>query len=169
MKDGAEQINKAVADAFRAAKSPAGEKWPKLKFGTIKASARKVKGKGKKKRFERSSILFGVGKSILVQSGLLQNSAKSARARGKRTIEWSALKYGAPHMTGFSGTQDVPTRFQKSKKGKLFAVQGHTRNMNLPKRNFSVFEVTGNRVKLIPKMRLQLTDTIRRYIATGKV
>lgn len=76
--------------------------------------------------------------SLLVDSGALLNSIRPVYiGQDKVTISAGDMKvdYARIHNEGFSGEVFV-NPFQRTRKGKVEDVKGHTRNMNIPQRQF---------------------------------
>lgn len=159
----AAEIDKMTDDAFRHSRSPAGEVFPRLAPSTVAARAAKLPGANRRNKKTGQLTAGARGKrkgardvynahipggprlfTPLIDTGRARNSA---HATGDATgVSWTGVGYLGPHITG---SQTKPGR--------------------PPKRNVSVFHVSGGILSPLPKIEALFLSSIGRYIETGRV
>lgn len=137
-------------NSFARQQSPAGEAWPGLAQSTKMGRVGRLKAANKRTKAGaltagasrlRASLLGVGGMTPLVDTGRMRNSVRVRPAR--RAVQWSAVGYMAPHMTG--GKEGRP-----------------------PKRNPSPFEFVGGRWRLVPRLSKKYAEMIVRWIERGQ-
>jgi phage gpG-like protein len=78
---------------------------------------------------------LGNGRSILVKPGWLRRSVRIIRIEPLSVTIGSDVPYAKAHNEGFRGRVAIPTHSRTTTNGTA-TVQAHSRNMNLPKRQF---------------------------------
>lgn len=73
--------------------------------------------------------------SLLLVTGTMRRSIRSEVTESGVRFS-SAVPYTAAHNEGAEGTRSIKAHTRKSKKGKTYTVKAHTRQFNLPKRQF---------------------------------
>lgn len=73
--------------------------------------------------------------SLLIVTGTLRRSIKS-EVKGNGVRFTSAVPYAQIHNEGGKGQKPVKGHTRRSKKGKVYRVRAHTRNFQMPQRQF---------------------------------
>jgi len=76
------------------------------------------------------------GRAILINSGRLRNSIRLISHSFSLTEIGTDVPYAAAHNWGFSGRVNVPRHQRRGRDGKYHEVQAHTKQMNMPRRQF---------------------------------
>lgn len=146
---------KVTDDGFQISKELDGAPFPALapstiaqrlsEAGALKKSKRRTSGLTKKSEQRYRAMTAPGGMKPLVKTARMRNSQRM-QATGKNGLEWSAIGYLAPHITGSASPEGRP-----------------------PRRNPTVFSGAGDTLTLKPKAREKLNAMVSSYIETGKV
>ena len=195
----AEEIDERTDAAFAKSTSPAGQAFAPLATSTLIDRARRRSPAARTKQKKAPRLLTKGAKEkrvgfVLAYHNALQNGGtttatplidtarlrKSARTLVKsNALEWSAVGYMAPHMTGGKtggkrGRKRPPKPRVSAKTGKILKARAYrpsksTGTGTLPKRNPTVFELSSGQWKMIPPMRSYVVESVSRYVRTGKL
>jgi hypothetical protein len=162
----AQEVELRTDNAFATQTSPSGEVWDALSDATLVSRMRRQKGLSRKdsrgrltqgaKKKRATAFLstkgFAVGKAPFAVA--LTDTARARRSVRARVvgdhIEFSAVGYLGPHITGASGA-------------------GRSKTVSIPKRNPTVFELRSGAWFLNASMAEYLHNAVRRYVTTGAV
>lgn len=76
------------------------------------------------------------GRAILMNTGRLRNSIRLIKYSFALTEIGTDVPYAAAHNWGFKGRVNVPKHQRRSRDGSYHEVQAHSRQMNMPRRQF---------------------------------
>lgn len=195
----AEEIGERTDSSFAKSASPLGAQWSALATSTLIERARKRSPAARKKqknaphrltkgaKAKRVGFVLayhnqiqgfgGVTATPLIDTGRMRKSQRTLVK--SNAIEWSAVGYMGPHMTGGKtggkrASKGTPKPRISAKTGKTLKPRKprpskSTGTGTLPKRNPTVFELSAGQWKMIPAMHSYVVAHVSLYVRTGKL
>lgn len=195
----AEEITERTDASFPKSASPLGAQWATLATSTLIDRARRRSPAARKRqknaphrltkgaKAKRVGFVLayhngqqgfgGVTATPLIDTGRMRKSQRTLVKNN--ALEWSAVGYMGPHMTGGKtggkrGSRGAPKVRISAKTGKVLKARAprpskSTGTGTLPKRNPTVFEKTSGRWAMIPSMHSYVVQHVSRYVRTGKL